>query len=981
MKFALRRPLASALAAALLASSALTGGSFAMSGAAANTAAPMSYLKGDISSSVYVNSISGAAAQEASKLFDHKADTVFAAASAPTDQAPAAVSFKIFYAETVRRYALVSGDDPAQDPKSWVLYGRNQDGEDWTAVDSQESQTFSQRGERKVFDVASPASYSQYKLEVTGNNGGGGLRLAELQIATGEDVNLHLTWPAGAWNEGTPQDWAVNASEEVKTATLEAFNVAYNRLLDAGYNIGRERFGGGPNSLGAWSNYVNLQCEGSFNDNPGDPWNMNRNWGMLVAARPGVVFAVKGNLAKTCAPTLIAYGNDIEWTDPATGKTHIYQVFSGNTTVKKDLDGTDAGWPGYGAGTGAPKAVQAAMEEAYIQSGWYNGSFGAPYNLGFPAGRAQEEDGVWFQEFFGNDSTGSSPQAGRNGDYGISYLVGSEARPDEAYIVTDGILTVWASTWENVDSGAVDRFSATGRPVGNQFLDQDGSTVQEFEKARIQLSPDGTAQVFYKEGRFESLALTGGAAMQNALTDGQSITILAKEGADLTKAALEYTLCAGTSCDTPSGAVQDFSEPVDFTLTSYNGTKTVYTITILTPASIPAEERAAAKEAEKAITALPDSVYLNHEAQVDAAQAAYNALTPAGKLLISGQALTRLQQAVETIRTLGRPIRITCVGDSITEGVGVTPDTPEGKAQYGYPAQLQALLGDGYEVFNAGVSATNVIKKQGGVGQGTTFPYWTTARYTQGKEFKPDIAIIMLGINDASTRNWKQSGIENIREVFKEDYRTLVREYKELGSYVFIVLPTTCYGGWVERMPNMENDIIPALQELAQEENTGLIDMHTFTADKRDWFPDDLHPGNVSYGYFAAEFARHVRNYVEQAAAYELADLTLNGSTIADFDPAVTEYTVKLEEGEEIPEVAAAAAYAGAGVTCSKADSRGVVRISVTSADGRYQQIYSIAFQGGVAILPGDLNADGRVTIQDVMEACKVLARQSAGKA
>lgn len=29
--------------------------------------------------------------------------------------------------------------------------------------------------------------------------------------------------------------------------------------------------------------------------------------------------------------------------------------------------------------------------------------------------------------------------------------------------------------------------------------------------------------------------------------------------------------------------------------------------------------------------------------------------------------------------------------------------------------------------------------------------------------------------------------------------------------------------------------------------------------------------------------------------------------------------------------------------------------------------------------IPGDLDGDGKVTIQDVMEACKVLARQSAG--
>ena len=984
MHVSIRKAVASLLSGAMLASAAVTGGGLSMTGLAADEQAGMSYLKGDVSSTVSVNSIAGSAetsAQEGKRmLFDHKIDTKFATATAPSADTPITVSFTIFYEEAIANYALVSADGSEDmDPKSWTLSGRNADADAWTVIDSQENQSFSQRGERKVYAVSQPTAYSQYKLDITANNGStSGTQLAELQIATGEDVDLHLTWPE-SWGptttEGTPQDWAVNATEEVKAETLEAFNIAYNRLLDEGYNIGREKFGGTPCVIGAWSNYLNVQCEGSFNDNTGDPWNMNRKWGMLVAARPGVVFAVKGNLAKTYAPSLIAYGNEVVWTDPATGDSHIYQVFNGNTTVKKNLDGSDAGWPSYAVGTNAPTAVQTAMEEAYIQSGWDNDSFGGPYNLGFPAAAAQQDGDIWFQEFFGNDSAGASPQADRNGDYGISYLVASADDPDAAYIVTDAIMTAWASTWQDVDSN-VQRFAMTGAPIGDQYTDEDGNTVQEFEKARIEISKEGETQILYSTGHFESFDLSSGGEMENYLSEGDQITILAKDGADLTQIAFDYTLCDGAACDIPSGKVQDFTNPVSYTITSYDGTETTYTVSVVTRADIPEADKEAAAIAAEAIDALPETVYLNHKEQVAAADDTYDNLSPMGRLLVPEAQAQKLSAAVARINILDTPIRVTCVGDSITEGVG-------GSAGMSYPDQMQKLLGSGYEIFNAGVSATNIIKQQGDVGQGTTFPYWTTAKYTQGKEFNPDIAIIMLGTNDASTRNWVQSGIENIRQVFKEDYRSLVREYKELGAYVIIALPTTCYGGWSERTPNLENDIIPALYELAEEENTGLVDMHSFTANHRDWFPDDLHPNNTSYGYFAAEFAKYVTEAAQKVTSDRLADLQAGGQTIEDFDPDTFQYEIQLEEEEEIPEISASAAFEGAEVVCTQADDNGIATVTVTSADGRYQQVYTLHFQQagipGTEILPGDLDNDEEVTIADVMEACKVMARESAG--
>ncbi len=938
-----------------------------------------SYLKGDVSSTVYADRITGTAAigphEDKNLLFDHKPETKFMTQTAPGTDAPVTISFEIFYPEAIANYAIVSaGDEPGRDPKSWILYGRNASTEEWTVIDSRTDETFDRRGQRKVYQVENPAAYSQYKLDITANNGAAGTQLADLQIATGEDVNLHLTWPEGAWNEGTPQEWVLNATEEEKAATLEAFDIAYNRLLDAGYNIGRERFGGGPNSLGAWNNYANLQCEGTYNDNVGDPWNMGRKWGMLAAARPGVVFAVKGNLSANCAPSLIAYGNDLVWTDPATGESCLYQVFSGDTTVKMNPDGSgeESDWPGYGIGTGASDAVKAAMEEAYIQSGWDNESFGRPYNLGFPAGEVRHENGVTFQEYFGNDSTGASPEAGREGDYGISYLVAADENPEEAYIITDKIFTAWTSTWsawQNGGSVTLDRFSSTGLPTGNQYIDDEGNIVQEFEKATITIDGQtGDSQVVLEEGRFLTFQLPESVQVISSLQEGRDFAFIVDDSTDLGSIAPVYTLYAGMTCDIASGEAVDFSSPVTYTVTSHTGAKTAYTVTIRKAGNIPAEDAEAAGKVTTAISELPNPVYLNHQDLVQAAAEAYNTLTSLQKLLVEG--LDKLAAAQTRLVELDGPIRVTCVGDSITQGIGAG-------AGESYPDQMQEILGDGYLVCNAGISGSNILKSSS-----TTFPYWTSSEYTKGKEFQPDIVLMMLGTNDATNRNWVESSIPNIREQFKEDYRDLIEEYKALDSdpYIFLVLPMTCYGsGNQDRMTNLTNDIIPALKELAEEENVGLIDMHTFTAGHNDWFPDDLHPNAEAYGIIAEEFASYVTDYAEKAAINTLSGIQLDGEALEGFSADTTSYTVELEAGAELPVITADGAFEGADVSVAEDEEAGTASITVTSADGRYQQTYTLAFQWKPAFQKGDLNKDNAINIQDVMSLCRVLARRASG--
>jgi hypothetical protein len=82
----------------------------------------------------------------------------------------------------IRKYFITSADDaPEADPKAWTLSASN-DGRTWTALDAQWDVTFSERLEKKEFDVESEVAYKYYKLSFSGNNGGAFTQIAEWAI-------------------------------------------------------------------------------------------------------------------------------------------------------------------------------------------------------------------------------------------------------------------------------------------------------------------------------------------------------------------------------------------------------------------------------------------------------------------------------------------------------------------------------------------------------------------------------------------------------------------------------------------------------------------------------------------------------------------------------------------------------------------------------------------------------------------------------
>ena len=93
------------------------------------------------------------------------------------------------------------------------------------------------------------------------------------------------------------------------------------------------------------------------------------------------------------------------------------------------------------------------------------------------------------------------------------------------------------------------------------------------------------------------------------------------------------------------------------------------------------------------------------------------------------------------------PVRIACVGDSITWGYTITHD----RLARAWPGVLQKLVGKKYKSEDFGHNGATLLKKG-------NLPYWTTPEFKGATKFDPNIVIIMLGTNDTKPQNWKKYG-------------------------------------------------------------------------------------------------------------------------------------------------------------------------------------------------------------------------------
>ena len=173
------------------------------------------------------------------------------------------------------------------------------------------------------------------------------------------------------------------------------------------------------------------------------------------------------------------------------------------------------------------------------------------------------------------------------------------------------------------------------------------------------------------------------------------------------------------------------------------------------------------------------------------------------------------------------PKRIACVGDSITFGAAI-----KDRVKNCYPAQLGRMLGEKFEVRNFGVNGATLLKKG-------DKPYWKLKAYANARDFQPEVVVIKLGTNDSKPHNWKH------KEEYVADYMELIESFRKLGSKPVVCLcyPVPAYPGrWGITDKVMKEEVMPRLDEVAKKSGCKVIDLYLALSDKKEMFPDLVHP-------------------------------------------------------------------------------------------------------------------------------------------
>jgi len=220
-------------------------------------------------------------------------------------------------------------------------------------------------------------------------------------------------------------------------------------------------------------------------------------------------------------------------------------------------------------------------------------------------------------------------------------------------------------------------------------------------------------------------------------------------------------------------------------------------------------------------------------------------------------ALTSKAQSINSTTNpeFNNSIKIACIGNSITYGSGIM-----NRENNAYPKQLQAMLGNHYQVENFGVSGRTLLKKG-------DHPYWETNEYQNAKEFNPDIVFIMLGTNDS-----KQQNRVYLNEYFESDYKELIQSFRTTNkeTRIILLLPVPSFYKDSTSIwdPIIKNKIIPLTQKIAFDTNSEVIDLYQLFIDHPNLLPDGIHPSSLGATIIAKRLFETM--YFKKDAAYDI---------------------------------------------------------------------------------------------------------------
>jgi lysophospholipase L1-like esterase len=173
-------------------------------------------------------------------------------------------------------------------------------------------------------------------------------------------------------------------------------------------------------------------------------------------------------------------------------------------------------------------------------------------------------------------------------------------------------------------------------------------------------------------------------------------------------------------------------------------------------------------------------------------------------------------------------LRVACVGNSITYGARV-----ENREINSYPAQLAAMLGDGYEVKNFGKNGATLLRKG-------NLPYWTSDEYKNALAYNPDLVFIKLGTNDTKPVN------RVFLNEYINDYKDLIASFQALSSHprVILLVPVPVFSTDTTGITAsvVVKQIIPKVRQVAYETGVEVVNLYNLFIDARQLVPDQVHP-------------------------------------------------------------------------------------------------------------------------------------------
>lgn len=195
-----------------------------------------------------------------------------------------------------------------------------------------------------------------------------------------------------------------------------------------------------------------------------------------------------------------------------------------------------------------------------------------------------------------------------------------------------------------------------------------------------------------------------------------------------------------------------------------------------------------------------------------------------------------------------KKLKVASIGDSVTEGLGI-----EQRDKNAYPAELERLLGSNYEVKNFGHSGATLLHNG-------HRPYQNTKQFTAALEYKADIAIIHLGLNDTDPRNFP-----HFRDQFISDYLWLIDTLKQDNPSlkIYICQMSPIFTGH-PRFSSSTFDWYHLLQaritQVAQAKDLPTIDLYAALHNRPDVFTDaaTLHPNAHGAALIAKTIYQHI---------------------------------------------------------------------------------------------------------------------------